>query len=36
MDTGGVMGCRKKAEYVVICPEGDSGCFAARRDMPDN
>lgn len=34
--TVGVTGCGKKAEYVVICPEGDTGCFAARRDMPGN
>lgn len=32
----GVTGCGKKAEYVVICPKGDAGCFAAGRDMPGN
>jgi hypothetical protein len=32
--TVGVSGCGKKAEYVVLCPEGSSGCVAARRDLP--
>jgi hypothetical protein len=26
--TVGVAGCGKRATYVVICPEGGSGCFA--------
>lgn len=27
--TIGVAGCDKRATYVVVCPEGGTGCFAA-------
>ena len=29
VDYRGVAGCGKRTTFVVICPEGDDGCFAA-------
>ena len=34
--TVGVSGCGKRAVYVVICPQGSSGCFAGSgRGIPE-
>ena len=32
--TVGVTGCGQKATYVVVCPEGGDGCFAAQARNP--
>ena len=32
--TVGVTGCGQKATYVVVCPEGGDGCFAAQSRNP--
>ncbi len=32
--TVGVSGCGQKGTYVVVCPEGGDGCFAAQSRNP--